>query len=276
MPRSFGFVALGVLATSAIACGDPGASSRISRGERSSAIVNGTPTGSAYGNVGALMFDFADDGLDADDWFCTGSLISPTVLLTAAHCLDFLPANARVYVTFAASAAEGVANAILATAFHFDPQFSQKQGDPHDIGVVILPAKRTKGITPMQLPTAGLLDQLSQKNGLKGQQFLNIGYGGTVPTTGQPIVTYDGVRKVSQSTFMALEAAWLWLSMNAHTGDGGDCYGDSGGPKVFVSNPNMVVALVVTGDFVCRATTKDYRVDTSEARAFLGAYVALP
>jgi hypothetical protein len=185
-------------------------------------------------------------------------------------------ANAKIYVTFAPSAAEGVSTAIAATAFHFDPAYGHDCSNPHDIGVVLLPAKKTKGITPLKLPPAGYLDQLAQQNGLKDQAFYNIGYGGTVPTTGQPIVTYDGVRKISTSTYMALEDNWLWLSMNIHTDDEGDCYGDSGGPKVLASNPNVVVALVVTGDAICRATTKDYRVDSPTARAFLSQFVRLP
>jgi hypothetical protein len=36
------------------------------------------------------------------------------------------------------------------------------------------------------------------------------------------------------------------------------------------------VSLRVTGDTVCRATDKTYRLDTASARAFLGNYVTLP
>lgn len=276
MLRNAARIALAFVIVGIAACGGSAAPGMASTHDGSTRIVNGEPTGSAYGNVGAVMFDFASDGLDADDWFCSGSLIAPTVFLTAAHCLEFLPAKAQIYVTFKPTVADGVATAIPATSFHFDPLYGHDSSNPHDIGVVLLPAKRTKGITPLQLPPAGYLDQLAQKNGLKDQKFINVGYGGDVPTTGQPIITYDGVRKWSVSTYMALEANWLWLSMNAATGNGGDCYGDSGGPKLLASNPNMVLALVVTGDAICRATTKDYRVDSPTARAFLGGYVSLP
>ena len=272
MLRTYGIAALAVVAA---ACGGTG-SLDLAPHSSSNRIVNGVPTGTSYGNVGAVMFDFNSDGLDADDWFCSGSLIAPGVFLTAAHCLEFLPANAQVYVTFAPSAAEGFATAIPATAFHFDPAYGHDSANPHDIGVVMLPTRRTRGIAPFKLPPAGYLDQASAKNGLKDASFINVGYGGDVPTTGQPNVTYDGVRKFSVSAYMALEANWLWLSMNAHTGNGGDCYGDSGGPKLLASDPTMVLALVVTGDANCRATTKDYRVDSPTARAFLGNYVALP
>jgi hypothetical protein len=274
MHRNPGIAGLAVVAIAA-ACGGSASFDPSSRGS-STRIVNGVPTGSSFGNVGAVMFDFNSDGLDADDWFCSGSLIAPTVFLTAAHCLEFLPADAQIYVTFAPSAAEGVAKAIPATSFHFDPLYGHDSANPHDIGVVLLPSKSTRGITPLRLPTAGWLDQAAAKNGLKDAKFINVGYGGSTPTTGQPIVTYDGVRKSSISTYMALEANWLWLSMNAATGNGGDCFGDSGGPKLLASNPSTVYALVVTGDAVCRATTKDYRVDSPTARAFLGSYVALP
>jgi hypothetical protein len=163
-----------------------------------------------------------------------------------------------------------------ATAFHFDPAFGHDSANPHDIGVVILPSKKTKGVSPLLLPTAGLLDQLAQQNGLKGEQFINVGYGGDVTATGQPIFAFDGIRQSSKSTFMALEANWLWLSMNAATGDGGDCFDDSGSPKLRVRDPNRVVALVVTGDAICRATTKDHRVDSPTSRAFLSGFVPLP
>ena len=63
--------------------------------------------------------------------------------------------------------------------------------------------------------------------------------------------------------------------MNPSTGDGGTCYGDSGGPN-FLGDSNVVAAIMITGDAVGRATNVDYRLDTPQARAFLGQYVSLP
>ena len=240
-------------------------------------IIGGTPTGTGFGAVGAPMLDFAGDGLDPDDWFCTGSLISPTVFLTAAHCLDFFPAGTQLYVTFRPSTAEVPKYAIAATGYQADPLYGFNQNDPHDIGVIFLPATKTKGITPLTLPPAGYLDALNQKNGLNNTIFLNVGYGGDGQHTGKPVITYSGIRKISRSPFQNLEPAWLLLNMNSSaTGLGGDCYGDSGGPKFIEGNTSMVVATVITGDFACRATSKDYRLDTPNARTFLSHYVKLP
>jgi hypothetical protein len=68
---------------------------------------------------------------------------------------------------------------------------------------------------------------------------------------------------------------WLRISMNPSTGNGGTCYGDSGGPN-FLGDTNVIAAITITGDAVCRATNVDYRLDTASARAFLADYVTLP
>ena len=39
---------------------------------------------------------------------------------------------------------------------------------------------------------------------------------------------------------------------------------------------SIVAGTTITGDFMCRSTNVDYRMDTASARAFLGQYVTLP
>jgi secreted trypsin-like serine protease len=84
-------------------------------------------------------------------------------------------------------------------------------------------------------------------------------------------------RRFGLQTANALRPAWLQLSMNEATGDAGTCFGDSGGPHFFGgATSNLLVSITVTGDAMCRATDKTYRLDTASARAFLDDFVTLP
>ena len=119
----------------------------------------------------------------------------------------------------------------------------------------------------LTLPTAGLFDALSKSHALKGQQFTSVGYGSLQPKIGggPPSFEYTDTRRYSTSTFNALNAAWLRLSQNPATGNGGACYGDSGGPN-FLGDSTMIAGITVTGDAMCRATNTVYRLDTPSAR----------
>jgi secreted trypsin-like serine protease len=228
------------------------------------AITNGSPDGQAHPNVGGLVSPTQySDGT----WlYCSGTLISPTVFLTAAHCAED---GERVRVTFDPAYEAG--DKVYAGTFEADPLYNQSQSDPHDIAVVVLD-KAVRGIAPAALPGAGSL------SGLKGtQQFTSVGYGAYEVTKGPGghQYLYDDVRMVATGTLNSINPAWLRISMNPATGNGGTCYGDSGGPN-FLGTTGIVAAITVTGDAVCRSTNVDYRLDTESARAFLDDYVTLP
>jgi len=248
--------------------------------QRPSYIVNGTPTGSGFPSVGALLFDFNRDGvINGNDEWCTGSLIAPDVFLTAAHCVisSFTPPGSQFYVSFSPDLYATSFSFITARSYTYDPLFGHDQANLHDLALVFLPSGSTRGMTPLALPPAGYLDQLAAQGGLVDQVFVNVGYGTSATLTGPPSFPFDGKRKTSESAFMALQPFWLGLLMNSNATDlGGDCYGDSGGPKFLSSNLSMILATVTTGDLPCRATSWDYRLDTQSARDFLGRFVALP
>jgi len=268
-----------VVALVTSACADRGIPTGIeARAPVPSFIVNGVPDGAGHPSVGALLYDFDGDGaVEGVETFCSGSLIAPTVVLTAAHCLVGWPAGAQFYVTFDGDLRDGVSPLITVVGATYDPRYGHDQAHLYDLGVVILPAGSTVGLTPAELPPAGYLDERAAHGGLHGQLFENVGYGVEAFFRQAPPRYSDPLRRlVSESPFMALRPTWLGLLMNADaTGKGGDCYGDSGSPK-FVAGTNTIVATVTTGDRICRATTWDWRLDTEEARSFLAGYVTLP
>ncbi|MEA2296441.1 MAG: hypothetical protein QOE86_4080 [Solirubrobacteraceae bacterium] len=225
------------------------------------AITNGSPDGNGHPNVGGLVA--ATPYSDGTSIYCSGTLISPTVFLTAAHCAE----GDRVRVTF--DPAYQIGDTTYDGTFHADPAYNQSQSDPHDIAVVVLD-KAVKGITPAALPTAGSLSDLSGS-----QQFTSVGYGAYAVTSGPHQYLYNDVRDVAVGTLNSINPSWLRISMNAAHGDGGTCYGDSGGPN-FLGTANTIAATTITGDTPCKSTNVDYRLDTASARAFLAPYVTLP
>jgi secreted trypsin-like serine protease len=267
-------VAVVLLSSVLLACGDPTEPVVV---DRALSIVNGTPTGTSYGAVGALLLDYNDDGvLDADDQWCTGTLIAPTLFLTAAHCVypaPDQPLGSQFYVSFASDLSSNQARMIAAVRYDWDPQYGNSQADLHDLAVITLPSGDTRGIVPATLPAAGALEPLATR----GTRFVNVGYGATTERKGKAAFTYDGIRRMSLAPFMSLQPTWLVLKINTKVTDlGGDCYGDSGGPKFLEGDATTIYATVTTGDANCRATSVSWRLDTPEARGFLGTFVPLP
>jgi V8-like Glu-specific endopeptidase len=229
-----------------------------------SAITNGTLDGNQHPSVGGLVSPTQySDGT----WlYCSATLISPTVVLTAAHCGE---EGEAVTVTFDTAYVAG--DKVYSGTFHADPGYPGNQSDAHDIAVVVLD-KAVKGITPSSLPEAGSLSALPAD-----QLFTSVGYGAYEVTNspGGHQYLYNDVRMVATGTLNSTNKTWLRISMNPATGDGGTCYGDSGGPN-FLGTTDIIAAITITGDAVCRATNVDYRLDTTSARDFLAQYVVLP
>ena len=229
-----------------------------------SAITNGVADGGGHPNVGGLV---APTQYSDGTWtYCSGTLISPSGV---PHRRPLRRGRPAVRVTF-------------------DPGYVA--GD-RSTPARSTPTPRTQ--VPRAMPTTSpsscstSRSRASPRPAARGrslsglvsstQQFTSVGYG-AYEVTNQPgghQYLYDDVRMVATGTLNSINKTWLRISMNPSTGNGGTCYGDSGGPN-FLGTTHIVAATTITGDSVCRSTNVDYRLDTPSARAFLKQYVALP
>jgi hypothetical protein len=252
---------------------------------KTSAITYGfVDSTNAFSNTGAFIIKSSTDGQIFP--ICSGTMITDKVFLTASHCTDFFtrdlaPEGYVAYVSLDQSIPFGPLTSnktqLLSVAHVVtNPNYNPSQSDSGDIGVLILD-RGVRGVTPATLPACGLLDQLVVQNGLKTATFTNAGYGlqNRVVSGGVPFFQdlNPVPRMFSFSSFNSLNGGYLRLSQNATTGNGGTCFGDSGGPNFMTLNgKQLIAAITITGDSVCRSTNVDYRLDTVSAQGFL-AYV---
>jgi len=258
-------------------------------GARLHAITNGfVDTTNTFANTGAFIVQAPNGEIFP---ICTGTLIAPDVFLTASHCTlffeqDLAPRGYVAAVSFDnpipfADLTSATTTLVTVTEVVSNPGYNQAQSDSGDIAVLLVDPSQTVGIVPATLPAAGLLDTLAAKNGLKGTVYTAVGYGLQDRVTGGGRPFFEDRNPVPRmyafSSFNALNGGYLRLSMNPATGDGGTCFGDSGGPNFLnVNGTRTLVAITITGDAVCRATNVVYRLDTVSARAFLAPFVDLP
>lgn len=251
------------------------------------AAWGGEPDGERHPMVGALGYDMDVDGIISYyELVCSGSYAGVSsdgmydVFLTAAHCLAFTPSLGypTAYVTFDNDTLDGVGGVIEAVEYTWDPEFGQNNGDLHDLGLVFLPAGSVGDIQPVELPPAGYMDALLQAAALKDLDVEAVGYG-FIPVWQQPGGTqYEmtGLRNMAATNIKGLTHAYVLYNQNQNaTGEGGVCYLDSGSPQ-FIAGSTMIISISSGGDVICRANAYGYRLDTEDARNFLGQYLGLP
>jgi hypothetical protein len=242
------------------------------------AITGGGPD-TVHRNVGLVRFTLPDGRFR-----CSGTLISPTVVLTAGHCTQDAT---NVYVSFddalqpdplqpGISPAERTAREahyITGTA-HPDPGWTGKLSisKQHDQGVVVLSAPASTkwpGITPAPLPPVGYLDR--NQGQLKNETFTLVGYGVDIGDKKSQIVVQERRFTTSYLKNVQDEVVVFQINDNDSKAGGGSCFGDSGG-AVFLDGFVLGDASYVNS-LSCNATGSYQRDDTPYSRAFLDSFL---
>ena len=247
------------------------------------AVLDGTDdTANQFESVGMLQAQ-----VDADEWvaFCSGTLVAPDVVLTAAHCTDFFTAPVGgpglgpddLRVSFDVEPDEDstyyVADHIVV---HPDwltagPCLGNSKhlclaSPAEDIALVFL-QDAVSGVTPSPIAGPGYLDALD----VTSETFTVVGYGtddfviGSAFSPNQ-ITLFDGVRSYRDVTAINTHDAFpdRFLKVTA-----GVCFGDSGGP---LFHEGTIVALNTwTFSARCTGPNLEYRTDSAIAQAFLDA-----
>ena len=233
-------------------------------------ITNGQPDGTRHPYVG-----LADNG----EFACSGTLLSPTIFLTAAHCFD--PGD-RVRITFDLNGFFNAARLSFFGTFHPDPNFciGCARGlpgfDTHDVAIVVMesPVPTSVVSTYGQLPMQGLVDSLAMKTettvvGYGVQDFIR---GGGPPQPGAIFTRFFAPSLLIQSNHV-IHDEFIKLTANPAQGKGGTCFGDSGGPAL-LGGTNIVLATTSFGtNGNCAGVGYSFRIDTPEALTFIHQFI---
>lgn len=261
------------------------------------AVTWGQPDGDTHDNVVAILFR-----QPAGYYSCTGTLLTPYVVLTAGHCTEEAGVvNSGTWVRNdsdidAALAAERPG--YPSTLAWLNAEWTPGQAVPHpnyddyalfpqtyDIGVVLLSAPIYVD-TYGAMPSLGQFDYLDTARGATtGRRAVVVGYGlqGTIPAFESDLweryVGQTTVIGVGQSNTSGYQNFVFSNNPGNGTGPGGTCSGDSGGPAFWV-NPatgqetNVVMAVnsySITPK--CNGNDYQFRTDIADALNFVTPYL---
>ena len=248
-----------------------------------SAVTDGELDGDDHPGVGLLIFDI--DGIPA--FRCSGTLISPMIMLTAGHCTfdNDLPGTGgditggRVWFDSTEVAIRGKgypfggAGAIELDFWVAHPDFPLAPFFVNDAGIVRLTTSVAG--TYGELPEVDELDQLKTRRGKQNQTFTAVGYG--LQQVNPVFVQASLDRMVARPHLIQINVPGftgdfsLLLSNNHATG--GTCFGDSGGPN-FIGDSNVIGGITSFGiNGNCAGTGGVFRVDRQNVLDFINTYL---
>jgi secreted trypsin-like serine protease len=211
---------------------------------RARAIVGGDPLPGSAADAIVLLYN---QSLGSE---CSGTLIAPQVVLTAASCLAD-PTASDYVVLGGLSPFTSALFTIAASEVYVHPDFDS-QTFAHDVGVLVLAS--SPGVTPLPWAATDL-----GAYGV-GLSVSVIGYGITDPST----QTGDGTRRGTVVSISAFDGGTFTTDSSAGHAP---CSGDTGGPALPTDslNGDVVIGVVNYGDQDCALSAVYARTDANAA-----------
>jgi len=183
-------------------------------------IINGLVCSSSTSPVVLLWLEKANGGVS----ICSGTVIAPNAVLTAAHCLT--PDIEHVDVLLGGMGSPRIA----ATSFKPIPEYDKNNDLSPDVGVVFVDQSLGKAPVPL----------LVNRDGVVGEQGVIAGYGVDTPDT----QSYGVLRA---GTVTILRSSGNYITADFYRDVSNVCYGDSGGPLLLQQGGTWSIAGVTSG-----------------------------
>jgi secreted trypsin-like serine protease len=235
------------------------------------AVTDGELDGEGHPYVVLLLMEINN----APAFRCSGTLLSPTVLLTAGHCTNDYPdepySGMRVFTESDVQNGDNNypfagPNSVEAVAWASHPDYETAPFYVNDVGVVVL---EQPGVILSEYGTLPAVDEFDSFNRRRGKQdiwFTSVGYGlqMSFPDAAAWKEHNSRTRYVAHPKLNQIDTGFvgdysMLLSNNANTG--GTCFGDSGGPN-FLRDTHVVAGITSFGiNGNCAGTGGVFRTD---------------
>lgn len=239
------------------------------------AITHGEPDGDAHPYVG-MVVAYIDD---LPVWVGSGVLISPTVMVTAGHCVDGAQ-QIRVWFDSVPPFGEVVDKPYgghLAKEFKPHPlfAFTGLPGLPkwltHDVAIIVLEEPVTlSGYA--SLPTLRLAEKLGP---MPSVDLVGYGVEQRLRGGGRPMWAGSLTRNYVPSHFIRNQSIimneFLRVCSNPAKGNGGIAFGDSGGPVLYGTTVLAVNSFVANPN--CAGVTDAARIDTEDVLSWISSFL---
>jgi hypothetical protein len=248
--------------------------------------ITGNPTPSTEPYVGIVVL-FGDAARTQPIGYCSGFLISPTVMVTAGHSLVGAEAVSVCFgqgpiaytiqngqLTYYGTSIIYAGTPITYPAYNPTLQGNQ-EFQTSDIGLIILDQPVTTVSEFPTLPTADSDMALDKKTDLTA-----IGYGmqtQTTPKNNGPQASWIGTLSRNSATVQIVKVDDLYLKLTANNaqGKGAIVFGDSGGPVIYTVNGQDIA--VAVNAFVsssnCNGVSYHTRLDNTQVLTWISSYL---